>query len=116
MGRREQNMPERVPPVRTKRSRDPEARENEMIALAVNLAEEQLRNGTASAQVITHYLKLGSSTERMSKQLMEKELELKEAKTSALKSQQRVEELYANALKAMREYQMPVSDDDSSDL
>lgn len=116
MGKRDQNIPERVPPARTRRSRDPEARENEMIALAVNLAEEQLRNGTASAQVITHYLKLGSTKERIEKEILEKQKELIDAKTTAIKSQQRVEELYANALEAMREYRMPVTTDESSDL
>lgn len=82
----------------------PGAREQQMIYLAENLAEEQLRNGTASSQVITHYLKLGTERERLERVRLEKENELLIAKTEALKSAKRVEELYINALNAMRNY------------
>ncbi len=82
----------------------PEARENQMIHLAVELAEKQLEKGTASSQVITHFLKLGSSKERIEKEILERQRELIEAKTDALKSARRVEELYADALTAMRSY------------
>lgn len=82
----------------------PEARENQLVSLAVDLAEKQLMEGTASSQVITHYLKLGSTKERVEKEILEKQKELITAKTEALKSQKRVEELYAEALKAMRNY------------
>ena len=81
---------------------DPDVRELQMISLAVDLAEKQLMDGTASSQVITHYLKLGSTKERIEKEILEKQKELITAKTEALKSQKRVEELYAEALKAMR--------------
>lgn len=82
----------------------PEARENQMIALAVDLAEQQLRQGTASSQVITHYLKLGSTKERIEKEILEKQKELISAKTEALQSAKRIEDLYTNALNAMRNY------------
>lgn len=82
----------------------PEARENQMISLAVDLAEQQLRDGTASSQVITHYLKLGSTKERIEKEILEKQKDLISAKTEALQSQKRVEELYTQALSAMRTY------------
>lgn len=82
----------------------PEARENQMIALAVNLAEKQLREGTASAQVITHYLKLGSTKAQTEKEILEKEKELITAKTENLKSAKRVEELYQEAIDAIRIY------------
>lgn len=82
----------------------PEARENQMIALAVDLAERQLMEGTASSQVITHYLKLGSTKERIEKEILEKQKELIEAKTESLQSAKRVEELYTNALLAMKTY------------
>lgn len=81
-----------------------EARENQMCALAIDLAEKQLREGTASSQVITHYLKLASSKEKLEKQILEKQRELLVAKTEALQSTQRIEELYANAIDAMKEY------------
>lgn len=82
----------------------PEARENQMIALAVDLAEKQLIEGTASSQVITHYLKLGSTKERIEKEILEKQKELISAKTEALQSAKRIEELYTNAISAMRKY------------
>ena len=82
----------------------PEARENQMISLAIDLAEKQLRDGTASSQVISHYLKMGSTKERIEKEILEKQKDLLEAKTQALQSAQRVEELYAKALTAMRDY------------
>lgn len=82
----------------------PEARENQMISLAIDLAEKQLMEGTASSQVITHYLKLGSTKERIEKEILEKQKDLIEAKTESLQSARRIEELYANALKAMRDY------------
>ena len=91
----------------------PEARENQLISLAVDLAEQQLRDGTASSQVITHYLKLGSTKDKIEKEILEKQKELIEAKTQNLQSARRVEELYANALEAMRKYSgTSVEDDD----
>lgn len=82
----------------------PEDREDQLISLAVDLAEKQMREGTASAQVITHYLKLGSTKERLEKEKLEKENRLLEAKTESLQSLKRTEELYQNALNAMRAY------------
>ena len=82
----------------------PEGRENQMIALAVDLAEQQLRDGTASSQVITHYLKMGSARERLEREMMEEKKKLLEAKTEAVNSAKRTEELYAKALNAMRSY------------
>lgn len=82
----------------------PEARENQMISLAVDLAEKQLQEGTASSQVITHYLKLGSTKERIEKEILEKQKELISAKTEALQSAKRIEGLYEDAIKAMRRY------------
>lgn len=82
----------------------PEARENQMISLAVDLAEKQLRDGTASSQVITHFLKLGSSKERIEKEILEKQKDLLEAKTQSYQSSQRIEALYAEAIDAMKVY------------
>ena len=88
----------------------PEARENQMISLAVDLAEKQLMEGTASSQVITHYLKLGSTKERI--EILEKQKELIDAKTQSLKSAQRLEELYKNAYEAMKQYSGQGGDED----
>lgn len=82
----------------------PEARENQLISLAVDLAEKQLLDGTASSQVITHYLKLGSTKERIEKQILEEQKKLITAKTEALQSAKRIESLYSEAIAAMREY------------
>lgn len=82
----------------------PEGREKQLISLAVDLAERQLEEGTASAQVITHYLKLATTRERIENEILEKQKELISAKTEALQSAKRVEELYSNALAAMRAY------------
>lgn len=96
----------------------PEARENQLISLAVDLAEQQLRDGTASAQVISHYLKAGSMRERLERQKIKHENELLKIKTEQIASQQRVEELYLNALNAMKSYSgspMPEEGEDEPD-
>ena len=82
----------------------PEAKELELISLAVDLAAEQLRAGTASSQVITHYLKLGTSREQLEQEKLRHENELLIAKADSLASGQRVEELYQEAIMAMRRY------------
>ena len=93
----------------------PEARENQMISLAVDLAEKQLMEGTASSQVITHYLKLGSTKERIEKEILEKQKELISAKTEALQSAKKVEELYSDAIAAMRRYSGQGGSDDDEE-
>ena len=82
----------------------PEERENQLISKAVDLAERQLEDGTATAQVITHYLKLESTRERLEQQRLANENVLLTAKAEQLESQKRIEELYAEALAAMRSY------------
>lgn len=82
----------------------PEARENELISLAVDLAEKQLREGTASSQVISHFLKLASEKERLEREILEQQKQLLVAKTDSLKSAKHVEELYSDALEAMKRY------------
>lgn len=82
----------------------PEARENQLIAEAIDLAERQLQDGTASAQVISHYLKLGSSREQLEQERLRRENNLLEAKIEGIESAKRVEALYGDAILAMREY------------
>lgn len=82
----------------------PEARENQMIALAMDAAEEQLRNGTASSQVITHFLKLGSSKERMEKEILSEQKDLIKAKVKSYNSAEKIEKMYEEAMAAMRNY------------
>ena len=90
----------------------PEARENQLISLAVDLAEKQLQEGTASSQVITHYLKLGSTKERLEKEKLAEENKLLRARTEALQSAKKQEELFEQAIKAMRRYSGNGDDDD----
>ena len=85
-----------------------EARENQLISLAVDLAEKQLREGTASSQVITHFLKLGSTKEKLELEKLKKENELLVAKTESLQSAKRVEELYAKAMDAFKGYRSSI--------
>lgn len=99
-----ENGPSRAKSVRGVTAINPEARESQLISLAVDLAEQQLRDGTASSQVITHYLKLGSTRERVEREILEKQKELMSAKTEALQSNKRIEELYLDAINAMRDY------------
>lgn len=82
----------------------PEARENQMVNLAVDLAEKQLLAGTASSQVITHYLKLGTTREALEKEKLIRENELLREKAKSLASNEKREELYSAALDAMRKY------------
>lgn len=102
----------RRPPATT-----PEARENQLIALSVDLAEKQIRNGTASAQVLSHFLKLGSSREKLEQELIEEKIALDRAKRENMASAARVEQLYGAAIDAMRAYsgQAPLPRDDDGD-
>lgn len=82
----------------------PEARESQLVSLAVDLAEQQLRDGTASSQVITHYLKLGTMQHKAQMEKLKRENELLRAKTESLKSAQKSEELFKEAMDAMKRY------------
>lgn len=103
MASKDKSKPEpktsRRPPATT-----PERRENQLISSAVSLAEQQLREGTASAQVITHFLKLGSSREKLEQERLAQEVSLMQAKREAMASAARVEQLYGAAINAMRAY------------
>lgn len=82
----------------------PEGRESQMIAAAERLAAAQLKDGTASAQVITHYLKLGSTREQLEQKRIEGELRLQEAKIKSMASTERLETLYKEAMESLRGY------------
>lgn len=94
-----------VSPDDRKPSLSPEAQENRMIALAVNLAEQQLRDGTASSQVISHYLKLGSTKAKLEKEILEKQKDLLTAKADSIRSNDELRGMYAEAIRAMSKYQ-----------
>jgi hypothetical protein len=97
--RKSEPLPPRRPPATT-----PEGRENQMIAAAIDLAEQQITNGTASSQVISHYLKLGSSREKLEQERLARENDLLRVRAETMASQAKIEELYTEALNAMRSY------------
>lgn len=82
----------------------PEEREKILVGYAVDLAEQQLRDGTASPSVITHYLKLGTTFSRLEKEKLERENELLKAKTENLRSMARIEEIFKEAFEAKKRY------------
>lgn len=88
-----------------------EGRENQVIAMAYDLAEQQIRDGTASSQVITHFLKLGSAREKMEREILAEQKKYMMAKTENLEANKRMEELYKEALDAFRVYNGSVNDD-----
>ena len=95
----------------------PEARENQLINLAVDRAEQMLRDGTASSQVITHFLKLATVREKLEREKLEEENKLLKAKTKAYESAEEIKTLYSEALKAMRNYSgQGDMDDDDQDI
>lgn len=97
-------MSARKGPRKLRPATTPEGRENQLISLAADLAEKQLREGTASSQVITHFLKLASTRERLEQAKIENENLLLSAKVNQIASSQRIEELYKSALNAMKQY------------
>lgn len=93
----------------------PESRENQLISLAVDLVEQRLLNGTASSQETTHFLKLGSMKNQLEMEKLREENKLLQAKTESIQSAKRVEELYAEAINAMRRYSGNRSSSDEDD-
>lgn len=89
---------------KSRRGTTPEGRERQLVALAVDLAEQQMREGTASAQVITHFLKLGSSRESLEQKRLEYEIEMTKAKTAQIASQEQTEKLMQDAMAALTKY------------
>lgn len=93
---------EDVPPMPA--ARTPEERERQLIALATDLVERRLREGTATSQEIVHFLKLGCTQAKADLEKTELEKELLKAKCSAIERQEHSDEMYTEALRAMREY------------
>lgn len=96
-------------------ARSPEAKENQLINMAFKLAEEKLKNGTASSQLITHFLKLATEKERLENEKVKAELELSKAKIKHMESQATSQELYEKALSAFRSYSGTNMEYDDSD-
>lgn len=82
----------------------PDARENQLIALAMDTAEERMLNGTASSQEIVHFLRLGSSLARLQKEEIKERIELDKSKVKAIESADEYKKLYEEAIQAMKSY------------
>ena len=91
-------------PTKRRTAINPEARESQLISYAYDLVEQRLLDGTASAQETVHFLKLATQEQRKKEERMELENQLIKAKTEQIQSQKHIEELYAEAISAMREY------------
>lgn len=108
MARQEDEEPQKP----RRRATTPEGREKQLIAIAYDRAEQQIRDGTVSSQTLVHFLKLGSSREILEQQKLEHENELLRVKKEAIENQKDVEVLMMNALNAMREYKGEARNDD----
>lgn len=93
-----------APMKRRRRARSPEARERELTALAMDKVEERMRTGAATAAEYTHFLKLATVQAELEKEKTRNENELLKARVENLAMQARLEEVYSNALQAMRAY------------
>lgn len=115
MGRMKKVIEETTNTTNTKRRRafSPEAREQQLAALAYDLVEEKLRNGTATSQETTYFLKIGSRKEQLERRILEEQGDYLKAKREAIESAKRIEALYADAIKAVRSYQGGDENDDS---
>lgn len=104
-----------MPNSRTRRALTPEGREQQLISKATNLAEKQLDEGTASSQVIVHFLRLGTENARLEREKIRYENELLKAKTAAIESSKKSEELFERALRAMSDYQGSTKNEDEDE-
>ena len=93
----------------------PEADENQLISLSIDAAKKMLLDGNAPTSIVLHYLKLATSRERLEREIMERQKELMEAKKQALESQAKVEQLYADAMRAMQRYSGYGEEDNDND-
>lgn len=92
-------MPRKTIPAKTAQDR-----ENQVIALAYDLAERQIREGTASSQIIHHFLRLGTEKERLEREILQEQKKLISAKTGSIESQQNMDKMYKDAIEAMKRY------------
>lgn len=105
MGKRIVSLEDEASPVKRRVARTPEAREAQLISLAVDAAEKQLREGTASSQIIVHYLKMGSKREKLEQEQIKVQTEMYAARTKAYASAEEIKELYTSAMEQMKLYQ-----------
>lgn len=113
--RKEYFMHEEEAPKRPK-SPSPARRRNQILAAAMNLAEERILSGTASSQLLVHFLKEASSKHSLEMEQLKAQNRLLSAKADSVDAAKKTDKMYAEALKAMRRYSgAPVGDDDDDD-
>ena len=93
-----------------------EARDAQMSSLAYSLVEQRLRDGTATSQETCYFLKLSSPVATRQQKKLEKEIELLEAKTEAIKAAKRMDEVYMEAIGAFKKYSGEQDDIDEENL
>ena len=115
MAKAKSNNPD--PPMKRhiKPATDPKTRETQLISMAVDRVEQRLMDGTASAQEIIHFLRLGSTEKQLELEKLRHENELLKAKTDAIKEAQEVSKMFAEAVAAMTSYRMPTEEDYEED-
>lgn len=99
------------PPARTD-----EERELQMIAMATDEAERRIRNGTATSQLLVHYLKLGTEKSRLEQEKLRAETELLSTKVKVAEAEKKSSELYAQAINAFRKYSGQEVNDEETDI
>ena len=115
MAKAKANNPD--PPIkrRIRLATTPENRESQLIALATERVEQRILDGTASAQELIHFLRLGTTEKQLEMEKLKHENELLKAKTQAIKEQQEVSKMFADAVAAMTSYRMPTEEDFEED-
>lgn len=93
-----------------------EARDAQMSSLAYDLVEQRLRDGTATSQETTYFLKLSSPVATRQQKKLDKEIELLEAKTEAIKAAKRMDEVYMEAIGAFKLYAGEQDDNGEEEL
>ena len=91
-------------------------REQQLISMAMDRAEQKFMDGTASDSLTIHFLRLATTKAELEKKKIEKEILQLGAKTDAIQSTARIEELYLGAMEAMKRYGGSINRDDSEDL
>lgn len=94
----------RAQPGSLRPARTPEERENQLIAIAYDLVERRIMEGTATSQEVVHFLKLGTTRNQLEQEKLALESELLKAKKERLDSEERTEAMYAEAIEALSDY------------
>lgn len=81
-----------------------QAREEQIAGYALDCAERQIREGTASPSVLVHFLRATSTKEALERQLLEQQNELLRVKRESAELQMQSESKYNEALQAFRGY------------